>query len=126
MVVESVKQRILLVEESATLRYILVKALQKQGYELMALETFDAAFETLNNHETVFQAVVIGWPNYDQHKGVDQLIGLMECETHHEIPVLILSHDADIDVLNWMSRRRYTALVPWENYQELLLPWKNY
>ena len=46
---ESVQQRILLVEESATLRYILVKALQKQGYELMALETFEAAVEILKN-----------------------------------------------------------------------------
>lgn len=35
---ENNNQRILLVEESATLRYILVKALQKQGYDLMSLE----------------------------------------------------------------------------------------
>lgn len=118
MVVESVKQRILLVEESATLRYILVKALQKQGYELMALETFNAAHETLTNPGNVFQALVIGWPNYDQHKDVDRLIALMEGDDLCEVPVLVLSHDADIDVLNWMSRRRYTALVPWENYQE--------
>jgi len=118
MVVESVKQRILLVEESATLRYILVKALQKQGYELMALETFEAAYETLINPGNVFQAVIIGWPNYDQHKEVDRLMALMESEGLFEVPVLVLSHDADIDVLNWMSRRRYTALVPWENYQE--------
>jgi len=118
MVVESVKQRILLVEESATLRYILVKALQKQGYELMALETFEAAYETLINPGNIFQAVIIGWPNYDQHKEVDRLTALMESEGLFEVPVLVLSHDADIDVLNWMSRRRYTALVPWENYQE--------
>ncbi|RDH82406.1 MAG: two-component system response regulator [endosymbiont of Galathealinum brachiosum] len=118
MVVESVKERILLVEESATLRYILVKALQKQGYELMALETFDAAYDALDSQANVFQAVIIGWPNYDQHKEVDRLIELLEGTEHFEVPALILSHDADIDVLNWMSRRRYTALVPWENYQE--------
>ncbi|MCW8933795.1 MAG: EAL domain-containing protein [Gammaproteobacteria bacterium] len=118
MVVESAKQRILLVEESATLRYILVKALQKQGYELMALETFEAANETLSNTGNSFQALIIGWPNYDQHKEVDQLMALMESEDLFEMPVLVLSHDANIEVLNWMSRRRYTALVPWENYQE--------
>lgn len=118
MVVESAKQRILLVEESATLRYILVKALQKQGYELMALETFEAAYETLTNPGNVFQALIIGWPNYDQHKEVDRLMALMESEGLFEVPVLVLSHDANIEVLNWMSRRRYTALVPWENYQE--------
>ena len=116
---ESVQQRILLVEESATLRYILVKVLQKQGYELMALETFEAAVEILKNPVgNTFQAVVIGWPNYEHHKESDRLIYLLEDESCSEIPVLILSHDAEIDVLNWMSHRRFSALVPWENYQE--------
>ncbi|VAW67300.1 diguanylate cyclase/phosphodiesterase (GGDEF & EAL domains) with PAS/PAC sensor(s) [hydrothermal vent metagenome] len=118
MEVESEKQRILLVEESATLRYILVKALQKQGYDLMALETFEAAYETLSDMGASFQGVVIGWPNYLQHKAVDRLTVLLESEAFFEIPVLVMSHDADIDVLNWMSRRRTTALVPWENHQE--------
>ncbi|VAW63820.1 diguanylate cyclase/phosphodiesterase (GGDEF & EAL domains) with PAS/PAC sensor(s) [hydrothermal vent metagenome] len=118
MAVESVVQRVLLVEESATLRYILVKAMQKQGYELMALGTFNAAFETLKNPGNAFQAVVIGWPNYKRHKDVDRLTEFLENKDHKDVPVLVISHDADIDVLNWMSRRRFTALVPWESYQE--------
>jgi len=118
MEVESVNQLILLVEESATLRYILVKALQKQGYELIALESFDAAGEALNDPENTFKAIIVGWPNYDQHKEVDQLMELLKGESHFEIPVLVISHDANVEVLNWMSHRRYTALVPWENYQE--------
>lgn len=121
MELDSLQQRILLVEESATLRYILVKALQKQGYELMALETFDAALEILkSSNEDSYQAVVIGWPNYDQHKDTDRLVYLLEDESYSHVPVLILSHDAEIDVLNWMSRRKSTALVPWENYQETI------
>jgi diguanylate cyclase (GGDEF)-like protein/PAS domain S-box-containing protein len=118
MTVESVRQRVLLVEESATLRYILVKSLQKQGFELMALETFDAAYEVLDNPGNEFQALVIGWPNYDKHKDVDRIVWLMEGDKFSDVPVLVLSHDADINVLNWMSRRRYTALIPWESYQE--------
>lgn len=118
MQVESQVQPILLVEESATLRYILVKILQKQGFNLLALDSFDAAYEKLEALENNFQAVIIGWPNYDQHKDVDRLVDLMEHERFLEMPVLVLSNDAEIDVLNWMSRRRYTALIPWENYQE--------
>ena len=121
MELDNVQQRILLVEESATLRYILVKALQKQGYELMALETFEAALSVLNSQgANAFQAVVIGWPNYEQHKDTDRLVYLMEDESFFKVPVLILSHDAEIDVLNWMSRRKFTALVPWESYQETI------
>jgi len=118
MSVESETQSILLVEESATLRYILVKILLKQGFEIEVLDSFDVAYETLENAENNFQALIIGWPNYDQHKDVDRLVGLMENERYSELPVLVLSHDAQIDVLNWMSRRRFTALIPWENYQE--------
>ncbi len=118
MAVESEIQPILLVEESATLRYILVKILKKQGFEIQALDNFDAAYDILNHPDNTFQALIIGWPNYDQHKDVDRLVGLMEVERYSEMPVLVLSHDAEIDVLNWMSRRRYTALIPWENYQE--------
>lgn len=120
MEVKGLKQRILLVEESATLRYILVKALQKQGYELMALETFGAAIETLANKGNVFQGVVIGWPNYHEHREVDQLSQLLDHEQHKNTPTVVLSHDAEIDVLNWMARRSSTALVPWENYQECI------
>jgi len=118
MAVESEVQSILLVEESATLRYILVKILQKQGFEIQVLDSFDAAYETLEQADNSFQALIIGWPNYDQHKNVDRLVKLAEKEKYSELPVLVLSHDAQIDVLNWMSRRRFTALIPWENYQE--------
>lgn len=118
MSAERIKQRILLVEESATLRYILVKALQKQGYELMSLETFEAALECLNESADSFHGVIIGWPNYENHIPTNQLMALLETPEKCEIPVLLLSHDADLEVLNWMSKRRYSALVPWENYQE--------
>ena len=118
MAVSSVKQKILLVEESATLRYILEKVLQKQGYELIATDSFSDAYAELNQVENQFSALLIGWPNYDQHKGVDQIMALMEGEGYFEIPVLVLSHTANVEVLNWMSRRRYTALIPWENYHE--------
>jgi diguanylate cyclase (GGDEF)-like protein/PAS domain S-box-containing protein len=112
------KQRILLVEESATLRYILAKALQKQGYELMSLETFDAATDTLKKSGSSYHAVIIGWPNFENHPSAKKLTGLLEQSTFGETPVLLLSNDASLEVLNWMSKRKYTALVPWENYQE--------
>lgn len=115
---EKIKQRILLVEESATLRYILVKALQKQGYDLMSLETFEAAFECLKESSDSFHGVIIGWPNYEDHEPTNRLISLLEEPAHSEVPVLLLSHDANLQVLNWMSVRRFSALVPWENYQE--------
>lgn len=112
------KQRILLVEESATLRYILAKGMQKQGYELMSLDTFSAAQDTLKKSAGSYHAVIIGWPNFDKHPQVKELTALLEDPAYSELPVLLLSNDASLEVLNWMSKRRFTALVPWENYQE--------
>ena len=111
------KQRLLLVEESATLRYILVKSLQKQGFELMSLESFEAAAECLKESASHFHGVIIGWPHYQNPHAIDFSLLLAEND-FSEIPVLILSHDADLTVLNWISKRRYSALVPWENYQD--------
>jgi diguanylate cyclase (GGDEF)-like protein/PAS domain S-box-containing protein len=110
--------RILLVEESATLRYILVKSLQKHGYELMSLETFDAALQCLKESVGSFHGVLIGWPNYEDHESANCLLSLLEEPVYSKIPVLLLAHDANLQVLNWMSMRRFSALVPWENYQE--------
>ena len=112
------KQSILLVEESATLRYILVKALQKHGYELMSLETIEAAIDFLNDSLSSFNGVVIGWPNYEGHPGLKKLMELMSQKEYVRTPVLIISHDANMEALNWVSERQLTALVPWENYQE--------
>ena len=112
------KQRILLVEESATLRYILAKAMQKQGYELMSLDTFSAATDTLRKSAGSYHAVIIGWPNFEKHPPVLELTSLLEQPAYTKTPVLLLSNDASLEVLNWMSKRRFTALVPWENYQE--------
>ena len=109
------KQRILLVEESATLRYILAKAMQKQGYELMSLDTFSAAQDTLKKSAGSYHAVIIGWPNFEKHPPVLELSALLDEADYRETPVLLLSNDATLEVLNWMSQRRYTALVPWEN-----------
>ncbi|MBI3187410.1 MAG: EAL domain-containing protein, partial [Gammaproteobacteria bacterium] len=65
-----------------------------------------------------YHAVIIGWPNFEKHPQVKELTDLLEHADFSETPVMLLSNDASLEVLNWMGKRRYTALVPWENYQE--------
>ncbi len=57
------KQRVLIVEESATLRYMLGKTIQKQGYELISVDSFESAIETLQSSTQNLQAILVGWPN---------------------------------------------------------------
>ena len=114
------KQRILIVEESATLRYILGKTLQKQGYELISVDSFESATETLQANTLQLHAILVGWPNYEHFEESRQLLILLDREPYSEVPVVLLSNDAELDLLNWMSIRKTTALVPWENYQEVV------
>ena len=114
------KQRVLLVEESATLRYMLGKTLQKQGYELTSVDSFEAAIETLQSNTLELHAILVGWPNYEHFEESKHLLVLLDREPYSEVAVILLSNDAELDLLNWMSTRRTTALVPWENYQEVV------
>ncbi len=113
------KQRILIVEESATLRYMLGKTVQKQGYELISVDNFESAIDFLKTARQHFHAIAIGWPNLERFDRPKRLLFVLNCESYREVPVILLSNDAELDLLNWMSTRKTTALIPWENYQEV-------
>ncbi len=114
------KQRVLLVEESATLRYMLGKTLKKQGYELITVDSFESAIKTLQTNTLELHAILVGWPNYEHFNESKHLLVLLDREPYSEVAVILLSNDAELELLNWMSTRRTTALVPWENYQEVV------
>ncbi len=114
------KQRVLIVEESATLRYMLGKTLQKQGYELITVDSFESAIETLQSNTLELHAILVGWPNYEHFEVSKRLLVLLDREPYSEVAVILLSNDAELELLNWMSTRRTTALVPWESYQEVV------
>jgi diguanylate cyclase (GGDEF)-like protein/PAS domain S-box-containing protein len=114
------KQRVLLVEESATLRYMLGKTLKKQGYEIITVDSFESAIKTLQTNTLELHAILVGWPNYEHFEVSKHLLVLLDREPYSEVAVILLSNDAELELLNWMSTRRTTALVPWENYQEVV------
>ena len=111
-------QRILIVEESATLRYILGKLVEKQGYELVVSDSFKSATELLQQASQNFHGLIVGLTNYKHQAESAQLLLLFNREPYSELPVVLLSNDADLNVLNWTSSRPHSAMVPWENYQE--------
>jgi diguanylate cyclase (GGDEF)-like protein/PAS domain S-box-containing protein len=114
-----IKQRVLIVEESATLRYMLGKVIKKQGYELISVSSFEAAIELLQSSIQDLHAILVGWPNYDHFEHTKNLLLILDREPYSEIPVILISNDTEVDLFNWMSTRQSTALVTWENYQEV-------
>jgi len=113
------KKRILLVEKSATLRYMLGKNIQNYGYEIISEKNFEAALEKLQSGELDLHGVLIGWPNYEHFKHSKQLLVLLDEPQYKTIPVILLSNNTDIELLNWMSRRKSSAFIPWESYREV-------
>jgi len=113
------KKRILIIEESATLRYMLGKTVQKQGYECVSADSFASAINSLQSARQQLHAIVVGWPNYEHSGESRQLLVILDREPYSEVPVILLSNDAELELLNWMSTRKRTAFVPWENYQEV-------
>ena len=113
------KKRVLIIEESATLRYMLGKAVQKQGCEPISADSFSSAINSLQSARQQLHAIVVGWPNYELFEESRRLLLILDREPYSEVPVILLSNDAEPDLLNWMSTRKKTALVPWENYQEV-------
>lgn len=112
-------KRIFLIEESATLRYILVKALEKQGYILQALPEYEEAQQQLQASAPDFDIMVIGLPNYVNHERARNLINLLKEKKFDSYKVLLLTHDAGDEVIELIGKRKHTALLHWENYQEL-------
>jgi len=113
-------QRVLVVEESATLRYILGKCIQKQDYELFAIDSIESAVAALKSADQTLHAVVIGWPNYKHTASSLQFLSLLDTEPYNLLPVIFLCNDPELDIINWMSTRHKSALVPWESYQEVV------
>ena len=112
-------KRVLIIEESATLRYMLGKTVQKQGYELISADCFESALNSLQSTRQELHAIVVGWPNYEHSDESKHLLLILDREPYSDVPVILLSNDAELELLNWMSTRKKTALVPWENYQEV-------
>ena len=116
-----ITQRILLVEQSATLRYMLGKSMQKQGYDVVAANSFESAKDVLKTNKQQLHAIVVGWPSYENFDECRYLLTILNREPHSDVPVILLSNDAEVELLNWMSTRKATALVPWENYREVVM-----
>ncbi|MCK5262268.1 MAG: response regulator, partial [Gammaproteobacteria bacterium] len=103
MAESAAEQKILIVEESATLRYILSKLLEKQGFELVLADTFQAGIELLQQASHNLHGVIVGLPNYKHEAESTQLLVMFDREPYSEIPVIVLSNDANLNLLNWTS-----------------------
>ncbi len=115
-------KRLLLVEPSATMRYVLDKHAQSLGYDVDATESFSAAAESLEKQYqqfgTEFCGVLFGWPITEQEEAA-RLAQLLEQASYRDLPVVVMSTDMRAETRAWVASRENTGLLAWKEYQGL-------
>ncbi len=112
---------ILLIEASATQRYVLRQLLREDGHEVLVADSYDVGLETLSTltaDSAKPLAVVLGWPAHTR-PAADEILVLLESEPLNRIPVLILCDAPDAAIKVWVAQRPCTAVLDWSDRKTL-------
>lgn len=114
--------RLLLVEPSATMRYVLEKHAQSLGFTVDSTESYQSAGESLNAQYQQFgseySGMLLGWPSTPDDDAAS-LTGQLEQSEFKDLPVVVLSTDMRAETRAWVAGRDNTAVLSWKEYQGL-------
>ncbi|MBX2836423.1 MAG: response regulator [Gammaproteobacteria bacterium] len=112
--------RVLLVESSATMRYVLENYLLSLGYDVSAVDNYAAGFSNLvdqfKSYDSDFDAVVLGWPTVAEDSA-SELSSKLEEPDYSELPVIVMSTDMRAETRAWVAGRENTALLAWKEFE---------
>jgi len=113
-------QHVLLIELSATLRHLALSMLEQHGLKTVVCTSYADARHRLQERsyrDEPYSSLLLGWPEYTD-PDADEIIALLSEPHLRELEVIVLSQEADVSKLDWVTNREHTALVLWENYLE--------
>jgi DNA-binding response OmpR family regulator len=117
-----VNNRLLLVESSATMRYVLDKHAQSLGFVVDVTDTYEGALESLRSQYQQFgseySAVLFGWPSTPQD-AAGAFAAVLEESEFTDLPVVVMSTDLRAETRAWVAGRDNTAVLSWKEYQGL-------
>jgi len=112
--------RLLLVEPSATMRYVLENYAQSLDFGVVAIGDYAQAEAALHQQFRVygsdFAGVLLGWPTVPDAEA-DSLFELLDSPDFQDLPVVVLSTDMRAATRAWVAGREHTAVLPWREYQ---------
>jgi len=113
-------KRLLLVEPSATMRYVLEKYIKSLGFAVDSTESYDESLQLLRNQYQQFgaeySALLFGWPSTPQNDAAHLAQSLEQAE-FEDFPVVVMSTDLRAETRAWVSARDCTAVIAWKEYQ---------
>ncbi|WP_018233254.1 EAL domain-containing protein [Thioalkalivibrio thiocyanodenitrificans] len=112
--------RIVVVEESTTLRYILCRGLERHGFEAVAFDSPAAALARLTDTAGTsdVDGVLLGWsavPGESAHP----LLACLNQPDYAHLAVVLLTQELADPLVRWVQERRLSALVPWDDHHEV-------
>ncbi|VAW94154.1 diguanylate cyclase/phosphodiesterase (GGDEF & EAL domains) with PAS/PAC sensor(s) [hydrothermal vent metagenome] len=117
--------KILIIEESSTLRHVLLKILTDSEFEVDIEVKFEDGLRCLEStNGKAYSAVIIGWPNITL-ASADDLLSLLCDKKYQNIALLALSHETEAAKIAWASSRPKTGFLLWSNYGEIVQSVRN-
>jgi len=114
--------KLLLVEPSATMRYVLENYAQSMGYSVVAVGDYKQAEDALQaqfqSYSSDFAGVLLGWPVVGNAES-ESLVSTLEKSDFSDLPVVVMSTDMRADTRAWVAGRDHTAVLSWKDYQAL-------
>lgn len=114
--------RLLLVEQSATMRSVMEKHAHSLGFDVDACDTYPEASKSLEHQFQKFGAdysgVIFGWPIEPQNDA-ESFAQKLESSHHKDLPVVVMSTDMRPEARAWIAGRGNTAILGWKEYQDL-------
>lgn len=115
-------KRLLLVEQSATMRYVLEKHGESLGFIVDSCESYPDALQSLTEQYKHFGSeytgLLFGWPTTPQDDAAE-FAQQLESNDYKDLPVVVMSTDMRAETRAWVAGRDNTAVLPWKEYQGL-------
>ncbi|MES9831752.1 MAG: EAL domain-containing protein [Candidatus Thiodiazotropha sp. DIVDIV] len=112
--------RVLLIEQSATIRFIEKNHLIKGGFDVEVDNDYLAAhkrFRTGSDHADAFDAIVLGWSDHTT-PGAKELLSSLENPTYAALPLLTFAHESENRIFSRLEKRPNSTFLLWEEYQK--------
>lgn len=112
--------RLLLVEPSTTMRFVLDNYVQSLGHTVVSVGDYHEAVEALRDQyqsfDNDFDAIILGWPSVAVREA-DTLTALLEQHDFHAMPVVVMSTDQRAETRAWVADRPNSAMLAWKSYE---------
>lgn len=117
------EHRLLLIETSATQRYVATNFLEEAGFGVRNAENYALALELLEQQFSDPEAgavdcVLLSWP-VAPDADLQGLLQALESPDYHDLPVIVLSQNMPAQARAWVAGREHTVLANWREYKSV-------